>query len=367
MYPGVQPMPRTTRRRKKSLNPLKILCSLAFLGLFAYYIMPHVFANYFEPMFLNRYLNRNIKPDASLYISPTLNYLSNASLLSQNILIPNAKMSSGSSGKLNKIISSGRNAYVEARLSELASNYPQLSPSIYIWDYSTGQSVEINADEPIPTASIIKIPILFELFRQIEDKQYGSRIELGSTIKFEELYRTSGSGDLQYRQEGGKYSVNYLANLMITRSDNSATNMLLDTIGGKVAMNRAFRTWGLKQSRIANWLPDLDGENKMSPKDVATILYNLDNPSFLTSRSKEQIKDYMYNVENTNLLYAGLPKGAVLLHKTGDIGTMLGDAGIAYRADGKKYIIAVMVQRPFNDSSARSFIREVSSIVYNSL
>jgi len=354
---------RPARRKVRRGNFLKTLFGLAFLGLIAYYVMPTIYTDYFEPIVLNRYLNRHIKPDAAKFVSPTLNYAANGTLFSQNIRTPLKSKKK----LLTPIVSSGINAHVEAKLLNLAARYPGLKPSIYIWDYSTAQSVEINSDIPIATASIIKIPVLFELFRQIEDKKYGFQGDTNTRVEYEELYRTSGSGELQYKKAGGTYSIDYLANVMITKSDNTATNIILDHIGGKATMNRALRSWGLTNSYMSELLPDLSGTNRMSAKDVSTILYNLDNPTFLSTRSKELIKDYMYNVENQTLLKAGLPKDAVLLHKTGDIGTMLGDAGIVYRTDGKKYLITIMVRRPHNDYRARDFIKEASAVVYKNL
>jgi beta-lactamase class A len=60
----------------------------------------------------------------------------------------------------------------------------------------------------------------------------------------------------------------------------------------------------------------------------------------------------------------GLPEGAKILHKTGDIGKMLGDAGIVQRSDGRKYIVTILVQRAHNDYSARTFINEASAMIY---
>ncbi|GBF22964.1 hypothetical protein tpqmel_0368 [Candidatus Gastranaerophilus sp. (ex Termes propinquus)] len=262
---------------------------------------------------------------------------------------------------------SGKNLELETRLLAHAKQHSHLSPSIYIWDYSSGRSVEIDSEAPVSAASIIKIPILFEFFRQIEDKNYGLNANLSTKVKFEELYRTSGSGDMQYLKSGGEYTFDYLANKMITESDNTATNIILDYIGGAQGMNRALRGWGLENSYMSNWLPDLRGTNRMSAKDVASVLYNLDNPSFLSAVHKEQIKEYMGNVKNRSLLRAGLPDEAILLHKTGDIGTMLGDAGVVLRSDGRKYIIVVMAKRPFNDYSAREFVKETSALVYKNL
>lgn len=367
--------PQRIKKRKKQ-NPLKGLITLIFLGLFGYYVVPHIFVHFFEPMFLNRILNKNIKADMSIYVNPTRNYISNSTLLGQNLLTPTAKKTKKTGAKMSQIVTSGENLALKTELNGLIAAYPHLKPSIYVWDYTTGKSVEINSNKPVSTASIIKIPILIELFRQIEENEklskeeksvLGGGLKVNSSVVLSEVYKTSGSGELQYGQFGRKTSINNLANLMIINSDNTATNAILDYIGGKDGLNRAFRQWGMENSYIGDWLPDLIGQNRMSAKDVSTILYNLDNPTFLNSHSKEYIKEYMVNVKNTTLLKAGLPRDATIYHKTGDIGRMLGDAGIIYNENGKKYIVTILVQRGQNDYSARDFIQSASRIIYKRL
>ena len=83
--------------------------------------------------------------------------------------------------------------------------------------------------------------------------------------------------------------------------------------------------------------------------------------------SKITIKEYMANVENRRLLQAGLPPEAILIHKTGDIGKMLGDAGVVYAQNGRKYIVVILVKRPHNDYSARDMIQEASRIIYKNI
>ena len=75
----------------------------------------------------------------------------------------------------------------------------------------------------------------------------------------------------------------------------------------------------------------------------------------------------MSHVENRTLIKSQLPNDAVLMHKTGDIGKMLGDAGIIYTSNGKKYILSVMVKRPHNDYGARDLIQKVSKAAYQRL
>ena len=96
------------------------------------------------------------------------------------------------------------------------------------------------------------------------------------------------------------------------------------------------------------------------------FLYNLDNPGFLNINSREYIIDYLSHVKNDRLIQAGLGKDAIFIHKTGDIGEMLGDVGVVTMPSGRRYIITVMVKRRWNDYSARPLINAISSTVYNS-
>ena len=72
----------------------------------------------------------------------------------------------------------------------------------------------------------------------------------------------------------------------------------------------------------------------------------------------------MSRTERDNLLPAGLGKGANAYHKTGDIGTMLADAGLIDIPTGKRYIAAIMVKRPNNDPRAAKLISSISSAAY---
>ena len=250
-----------------------------------------------------------------------------------------------------------------AKLNNLIAQYPTIKPTIYVWDFETGQYINIKADETYPAASIIKIPVLLQLFRSIEMGQ----VNLHDTMRLTDYYRSSGSGDLQFSQAGRSHSLDSLARVMIENSDNTATNMIMSNIGGMIDVNRAIRKWGLKHTYINNWLPDLDGTNYTTAKDMAVMLYNIDNADFLSLKSREHIVDYMSHVKNNRLLQAGLPTNAILLHKTGDIGTMLGDAGIVWTAEGKKYIVVILAKRPYNSPLGKDFIVKASSVIYDGI
>ena len=161
--------------------------------------------------------------------------------------------------------------------------------------------------------------------------------------------------------------MDYLAKIMIQDSDNTSTNMIISKIGGMKDINVGLRDWGISSTYVRTWLPDLKGSNKTTAADIAKILYNLDNPGFLNINSREYIIDYMSHVKNNRLIQAGLGEGALFIHKTGDIGTMLGDAGIVYAQNGKKYIVVILAERPYNSPQGKDFIVSASKIIYNAI
>ena len=182
-----------------------------------------------------------------------------------------------------------------------------------------------------------------------------------------DYYQSSGSGNLQYAQTGRKYTLDQLAKTMIQDSDNTSTNMIMSKLGGMDDINIGLRDWGISKTYVRTWLPDLKGTNKTTAKDMAKILYNLDNPGFLNINSREYIIDYMSHVKNNRLIAAGLGDGAIFIHKTGDIGTMLGDAGIVYAQNGKKYIVVILANRPHNAPQGKDFIVKASSLIYKAI
>lgn len=250
---------------------------------------------------------------------------------------------------------------LKAKLLPLAYSNKGYRTGLFVWDAQTHNYVSIRGDEAFKTASIIKIPILIELFRQIDQGLTFIRKE----VPFERYQLASGSGSLQYKPVGGHYSLDYLSTIMIQNSDNTATNIILDEVGGSDALNSVMKLWGIQNGHMENWLPDLTGTNYMSPKDYATMLYNIDNPAFLTSTSRDKILDYMSHIKHRNLIKYGVPEGSKVAHKTGDIGEMVGDAAIITLPNGNKYIVVGMVERPWNSYKAKDIIREASRITFD--
>lgn len=355
------PKTRKNRNSKPKIAAAVFVWSTILLGAFSLNL-----PNFIEPVYLNRLNNSSLDFNAEEVYAPTLNYANNLSFLNTNILasIPETKK-----GKLLPINSTGELTSLKNSILPILDNYKNLHAGIYIYDYHTGKTVDINKDEVFPAASIIKIPVLLDFFNRNKDleKEGLEPVSLDKKLTFTEAHRTEGSGNLQFKSADVDYSIDYLAKIMIRKSDNSATNMLIEEVGGINQLNAAIRHWGFSKTQVTSWLPDLKGTNTTTPYDIATMLYNIDNQKFLPIQSAANIKEYMSHVENRTLIKSQLPENAILMHKTGDIGKMLGDAGVIYSPSGKKYIMVIMVKRPHNDYGARDLIQKVSKTVYNSL
>ena len=352
---AVKPM-RTANKKKIERNYLihKIV-SILLVSLIAFTVLPTGF-NKISARIFNPTPYKKITADYQQLVFPTTNYLSNHWFMGMRSFADTAKKPQMATPVENTELSSLKN-----EIKYIASTYPEVKPAVYVWDYQTGDYVDFNADEIYPTASIIKLPVLVELFRSIEK----GFVSIDEKMTLTDYYITEGSGSLQYKGLNSQYSIDNLARVMITESDNSATNMLMARLGSMTDVNSAIRQWGLKHTYVQTWLPDLGGTNHSTARDMATILYNLDNPKFLSNESREKIFDYMGHVHNNRLIAAGLPQGTEFLHKTGDIGKMLGDAGIVFAPNGKKYIVVMFVNRPHNSPLGKEFIVKASETIYN--
>jgi beta-lactamase class A len=175
---------------------------------------------------------------------------------------------------------------------------------------------------------------------------------------------TGGSGWLQWRPVNSKISVRDTADLMITISDNTATNMLIDLLGGKEALNRQFNQWGLAHTRINNMLGDFEGTNTTSPYDLVYLLARVDRGELISPDSRQWMYKTMGRTRIRTLLPPGLGPGAKIAHKTGDIASMVGDVGRVTAPGGQKYFVSVQVERPHNDRRANLLIRSLSKMLY---
>lgn len=251
---------------------------------------------------------------------------------------------------------------LEEELRE-ASKKRKLRTGMFAIEPATGRYVDFHGQESFSAASIIKVPVFVSLLVAIDRRE----VKPDDVLTIRQDLITGGSGFLQWRTPGSKITVKDAAELMIVVSDNTATNLLIDLLGGCQRLNRQFAGWGLKTTRLRSLLADLEGTNTTSPYELAYLMGRLERGELASRESRDWMYQVMHRTRIKTLLPQGLGPGATILHKTGDIGSMVGDAGIITTGDGRRFIVAVQVERPHNDRRANELIRTLSKITYNHL
>ena len=373
--PMVRKKPKLKKKKNFFVEFIRSIVSLAFLSAFIIFVFPTSYNSLIKQVFMPRnnftqsaydntmkLQNPAFNTDVNLYsvVNPITNYIHNDMFNNQLLLTPTIQKIHS---EVTTMYQTSEMSTLKQELMSLMKEYPKIKPAIYVWEYDEGKYVNINAGEIYPAASIIKLPVLVRMFKSIEANQF----TIYDEMKMIEPYRSSGSGSLQYAQAGRSYTMDYLAKIMIQESDNTSTNMIMSKLGGMDDVNIGLRDWGISKTYVRTWLPDLAGTNKTTAEDIAKILYNLDNPGFLNINSREYIIDYMSHVKNDRLIQAGLGEGSLFIHKTGDIGTMLGDAGIVFAPNGKKYIVVILAKRPHNAYQGKDFIVKASQMIYKAV
>ncbi len=115
---------------------------------------------------------------------------------------------------------------LEAQLREIGARYSGRWTAA-VTDLTSGEHFGVDEDAVMPTASLIKVPILHALYQDVRD----GRLRLDDRTTYEAVHKCGGSGVLQHLAPGTQMTVRDAAMLMIIISDNAATNMCIDLVG----------------------------------------------------------------------------------------------------------------------------------------
>ncbi len=254
-------------------------------------------------------------------------------------------------------------APLTSTINALIADTPELTPAVMVVNAETGAYVDIDSTMGIPAASTIKVPILVAFFQDVD----AGKIRLNEALTMRADLVATGSGEMQYQPAGTKFTAWETAVNMIVISDNTATNMLIDRLGGLEVLSQRFKQWGMTTTAMRNLLPDLSGTNTTSARDLADLMLQVNQGKLVSPRSRDRILSIMQRTRNNSLLPQGIGRDALISHKTGDIGSMIGDIGLVDMPNGKRYVVAVLVKRPYNDGRANDLISRISQATYDHL
>jgi beta-lactamase class A len=239
-----------------------------------------------------------------------------------------------------------------------------------------GRQLTYNHEEVFPTASTLKTPLLYELYRQADE----GKIDLTGRVTLQHKDRTPGSGVLQDLDEGLQPTIRDLAELMIIVSDNWATDMVYERIG-KENMAATLRNLGLNQTHIPMNIHEMfsalmevdpsdpkvdyqflkdglkdyqpsddnigyasDERNDVSsPADMVRLMILIDQGYGLSDESRTGVIKILKDQNFNTIIPARLPdrEGIETAHKTGSLRGIRNDVGIVY-SPKVNYAVAFM-------------------------
>lgn len=236
------------------------------------------------------------------------------------------------------------------------------SVSYLVVDLTTGERIGRRADEPFPTASAIKIGILHELFVQAD----AGTVRLDEPRPLPAASRAGGSGLLQ-RLSNPQLSLRDHALLMILLSDNSATNLLIDTLGMETITTH-MQALGAKGYRLRRRMMDgaaaaRGDENVASASDLVVVMEALRTGRGLSPASQAEAIRILREYGPT-ALRAGVPAGVPIAAKPGALDGVRSE--IAWvDLKGRPYLICAMTSFLAEDASGERFITDVSRRSYS--
>lgn len=248
--------------------------------------------------------------------------------------------------------------------------------AVAVKNLETGEEYCLNADEVMPTASLIKLPVMVETYWQANE----GKIKLDTMLTLKKADKVQGSGILtQHFSDGASFSLRDAVRLMIVYSDNTATNMVLDQIG-LPSTNGRMEKLGLKNTKInakvfrADTRLDQErgkkyGLGSTTAREMVRLLEMIEDGKVVTPEACKDMLDHLKRCDDKEKMTRLLPAGTVVAHKTGSVNASKTDAGIIYTKSGP---IAVCVltnenedQRWVADNAAQVLIGKVARVVYD--
>jgi beta-lactamase class A len=235
------------------------------------------------------------------------------------------------------------------RVNEALAGFPGVL-GFYAKNLSTGEEVGHRTDEVMPTASVIKVGIMAELYRQVEAGEVDLHGRL--TVRKEDHY--GGTGVLKEFEPGVQLTLTDLCRMMIVVSDNVATGMLVRLLG-KDRINRSFDEWGLSQTELV-WNITLGDDIRQyavsTPRDLGRLMELIASDGFLAAESTAAMRYHLSRQQHLEQIprylpynqYAGeigMEQPVSVMNKIGNYMGMRADAAIV-TAPGVTFVVAAM-------------------------
>jgi beta-lactamase class A len=247
-------------------------------------------------------------------------------------------------------------------LQKRAANF-RGEAGILIKDLKSTQAIEINSAKLFPSASLVKIPIMAAYYQAAEE----GVLNLTDELVLQRQQKIRSCSRLYRVRSGRRIPINVLIELMITESDNTATNMLTDRLGFGY-LNQKFVEFGLKNTDLRRGVMDLKWreagiENYTTAEDMALLLEKIYHGQLVSPQASAAMLATLKRQKVNDRIPRGLPSDVVVAHKTGLLHDTVSDVGVVFTQEGD-FIICVLTADINNFKMAKRFIGRVAACAY---
>ena len=219
-------------------------------------------------------------------------------------------------------------------IQPLIKNY-QGDVSVAVYHFESDTHWSIRGEVVMPTASLIKLPVMVEAYRQVD----AGRVKLDQRIELRKEDMVQGSGILtNHFSPGVSLSLRDAIRLMIVYSDNTATNLVIDAIG-LPATTAAMKELGYPETQlnakvfrrdlsIAPERSEKYGLGSTTALDMVRLVTRLKRGELATPESKEAMLDHLVHCDDKSRFPLLLPAKVKVAHKTGSVTRVRTDAGL---------------------------------------
>jgi beta-lactamase class A len=257
------------------------------------------------------------------------------------------------------------------RLAETGANF-----GVAYRDLQTGDEILIHPDAEFHAASMMKVPVMVRLFRMSEAGQLELNEPIDVYNEFTSIHDGSSysltpaddSDSTLYARVGSRASPRELIHLMIRRSSNLATNILIE-LADPDSIETMLATFGAQGMKVLRGVEDTpayrNGLNNTTSARGLLELYsalgrgNAASPLFTT-----EMMDILVGQEFNDAIPAGLPAGVPVAHKTGWITAVDHDGGIVLPRDGSAYVLVVLTSGVEDRTITREAAADVSRLIW---
>lgn len=242
---------------------------------------------------------------------------------------------------------------------------------MYASNLDSGRTLTHRADEMFAMCSTFKA---YAAARVLQMAEHGE-VSLENRV-FVDREAIVPNSPVTETRAGGEMTLAQLCQAALQRSDNTAANLLLKTIGGPAAVTAFARSVGDERTRLDRWEVELNSAIPGDPRDTSTpsalaVGYRAVLAGDALSPPRRRLLEDWMRANQTSSMRSGLPEGWTTADKTGsgDYGST-NDAGIAFGPEGQRLLLVMMTRSQADDPKAenlRPLIGELTALVLPSL